>query len=141
MDIAQVEKQIHEERKQFMSQKFHGTIPDWLFEKLSDCIMSIPQPAVPYRADILLEIVIRNGKDATIFEAGLLCNIFLATKPKIFGWPLEIFLQKRIEMERVRAEYMLITTQEDKRLEKKKNAMLNMGGQANNYKSNGLAKA
>jgi hypothetical protein len=137
MNEQQIQEQLTKEYNDFLIQPFEG-IPEWMIEKFPIALMSIPQSAVQYHAERIQLILSKKREEITIFECGLLVNCLLAAKPEVFGWPIEEFLLRRLELEGIRAEFTELTKKEETRLKKKQAALAGMGGQMKN--NNGLSK-
>jgi len=140
MNPQELQQKLTDEYNEFMRQKFPHELPEWVLQKFPEALMSIPQSTVPYHAERIQHILSQTVENLSIFDIGIVVNVLLAVKPEIFGWSIEEFLMKRTELEQARAYFTTLTSNEEKRLQKKKVALENMGGQINNNNNNGMVK-
>lgn len=140
MEPKAIQDLLTKEYNEFMRQPFPGAIPEWILTPLPKAIMSMPQSAVPYHAERILHILSKKYNELSTFELGVVINVLLAVRPEVFECEIVEFLQRRIELEAVRDAYTKITKEEENRLQRKKVALENAGGQMKNNNHN-LTKA
>lgn len=119
MDANMIQSQIQKEMANFLAKKFSGILPDWFLDNFEKYVLELPQSEVPYRAQIVEEIIGKNINDLTNNEVGLITNIALAVPPKLISSNIKKYLAKKIVLEGIRTEWNKMNETEMERLRKK----------------------
>lgn len=96
------EQQIAKDFSDFMNAPFPGNVPDWIWKKLPTAINSLPGSSVPYPTDKIIGILYQENDIPTIGNVGIAVNLLLSVTPITLGWKLDVYLEKKKDLEKLR---------------------------------------
>lgn len=96
------EQQINKSYHEFLSIPYPGVVPEWIWKKLPVAILHLPGTSVPFPSEKIIGILYQRNEVPTIQETGMAVNLLLSVAPVVLGWKLEVFLEKKKDLEVIR---------------------------------------
>ena len=128
MTNQEIENIIQKEMNTFLQKPFLGILPSWFLVGFDRAVMEMPQIDVPYRGETIQSILGKTNDELTVFDVGLITNIWLTVSPKFVDQKIEKYLTKKVILEQIRTQWNMQNNAEQERLKRKAQSLTNLNG-------------
>lgn len=134
----QIEQQItKEDILPYLHGVYDGYVPESLIEQFRIAVMHLPVTAHRYSMEDVEKISLRNPKEVTVRELGMIINVVFSIPFVAMYESLEEGIAKTMIFEKIKDDYNKSTAAFERKVEAKRKRLLGLSGVGNSTKMGG----